>query len=48
MPSLFKFITTVGTLVAMLSAALFVLAENFEPESQEVIKSVPKLSTRKP
>lgn len=48
MPSLFRFLTTVGTLVALVSAGLYFLAVQFEPERREVVKVVPGVKIRTP
>lgn len=41
MPSLFRFLTTVGTLTGLVAGTLYFLAITFEPEPQVVIKAVP-------
>jgi hypothetical protein len=48
MPSLFRFLTTVGTVVALLSGGLYFLAVTFEPEPREVVKVVPGVKIRTP
>lgn len=48
MPSLFRFLVTVGSLVALISTGLYVLAHRFEPEQREVVKVVPGVKIRKP
>ena len=41
MPSLFRFVFAVGTLVVLVGGGLYVLAQFFEPEQREVTKPVP-------
>lgn len=48
MPSLFRFLITVGSLVALVSSGLYILASRFEPEPREVVKVVPGVKIRKP
>lgn len=48
MPSLFRFLTTVGTLLALVSGGLYLLASQFEPEQREVVKVVPGVKVRAP
>jgi hypothetical protein len=48
MPSLFRFLTTFGSLAALLCGALYFLAHQFEPETHEVVKVVPGVKIRKP
>jgi hypothetical protein len=48
MPSLFRFLVTVGSLVALVSTGLYILASQFEPEQREVVKVVPGVKIRKP
>ncbi|MCB1510675.1 MAG: hypothetical protein KDJ36_07205 [Hyphomicrobiaceae bacterium] len=47
MPSLFRFLMIVGTLVAVGYGSLYVLAHYFEPETKEVRKSLPSVKIRK-
>jgi hypothetical protein len=47
MPSLFRFLIVAGTLVAVVSAGLYVLAVYYEPERREVTKVVPGVKIRK-
>lgn len=48
MPSLFRFLVSVGSLVALVSSGLYILASQFEPEREEVVKVVPGVKIRKP
>ena len=48
MPSLFRFLTITGTLVAVVSGTLYFFAEQFEPEQSEVVKVVPGVKVRTP
>lgn len=48
MPSLFRFLTIIGTLVAVVSGTLYFFAERFEPEPREVVKVVPGVKVRAP
>jgi phosphoserine phosphatase len=48
MPSLFRFLVSAGSLVAVISAGLYILAHQFEPEQHEVVKVVPGVKIRKP
>jgi hypothetical protein len=48
MPSLFRFLISTGSLVALVSTGLYVLAHQFEPERHEVVKVVPGVKIRKP
>lgn len=48
MPSLFRFLTSVGSLLALVTAVLYVLAHQFEPERHEVVKVVPGIKIKKP
>ncbi|MGE0025037.1 MAG: hypothetical protein AB7S70_15560 [Hyphomicrobium sp.] len=48
MPSLFRFLITIGSLVALISVGLYILAHQFEPEQHEVVKVVPGVKVRKP
>lgn len=47
MPSLFRFLTVVGTLVAVVYGTLYILATKFEPSPREVTKSVPGIKLPK-
>jgi hypothetical protein len=47
MPSLFRFLFVAGTLAALVSGGLYVLAVKFEPEVREVTKAVPGIKIRK-
>jgi hypothetical protein len=40
MPSLFRFLVVVGTIAAIITGALYVLATKFEPHSRMVTKPV--------
>ncbi|WP_295555737.1 hypothetical protein [uncultured Hyphomicrobium sp.] len=48
MPSLFRFLFSAGSLVALISAGLYVLAHQFEPDRHEVVKVVPGVKIKKP
>ena len=48
MPSLFRFLISTGSLVALVSAGLYILANQFEPQRHEVVKVVPGVKIRKP
>jgi hypothetical protein len=48
MPSLVRFLVVVGTLIAIVSGGLYVLATQFEPEPREVTKTLPNVKIRKP
>ena len=41
MPSLFRFLFVVGSIVALTYGGLYVMAVYFEPETKEVRKPVP-------
>lgn len=47
MPSLFRFLFVVGSLAAIVYGGLYVMAVNFEPEPQQVRKSVPGVKIRR-
>ena len=47
MPSLFRFIFIVGTLCAVVSGGLYVMATQYEPDQREEVKSIPPLKIRK-
>lgn len=48
MPSLFRFLTTFGSLAAIVFVVLYILAHQFEPEPREVVKVVPGVKIKKP
>ena len=48
MPSLLRFLVVVGTVTALVSGGLYVLATQFEPAQQEVTKPVPNVKIRRP
>ena len=48
MPSLFRFLVSAGSLVALVSGGLYLLAHQFEPDRHEVVKAVPGVKVRKP
>lgn len=47
MPSLFRFLLVVGTIGAIVTGALYILATKFEPETQTVTKPVLNVKIRK-
>jgi len=47
MPSLFRFLVVVGTLIAAVSGGLYVLATKFEPVQHEVTKPVPSVKIKR-
>jgi hypothetical protein len=47
MPSLFRFLLVVGSVVAICYAGLYVLAYHFEPEPVEVTQPLPGVKIRK-
>jgi len=47
MPSLFRFLMVVGTIGAIITGTLYILATKFEPETQTVTKPVPGVKVRK-
>lgn len=47
MPSLFRFLSVVGTLFAVTAGGLYLLAEIFEPEPKEVSQTVHGVKIRK-
>lgn len=47
MPSLFRFLITTGTIVAIVCGGLYISSVMFEPESHEVSKAVPGVKIRK-
>lgn len=48
MPSLLRFLVVVGTVTALVSGGLYVLATQFEPAQHEVTKPVPNVKIRRP
>lgn len=48
MPSLFRFLATVGTLAALVTTSLYILAVRFEPKQHEVVKVVHGVKIKKP
>jgi hypothetical protein len=48
MPSLFRFLVSAGSLLALIATGLYILADQFEPKSHEVVKVVPGVKIRKP
>lgn len=48
MPSLFRFLTITGTIVAVVCGTLYFFAVTFEPEQSEVVKVVPGVKVRTP
>lgn len=40
MPTLFRFLFTIGVIVAIFYGTMYVLAEYFEPQQKEITKSV--------
>jgi hypothetical protein len=46
MPSLFRFLFIVGTVGAIITGGLYVLATKFEPEPRTVTKPVPGVKVR--
>lgn len=48
MPSLLRFLVVVGTITAVVSGGLYVLATQFEPAQHEVTKPVPNVKIRRP
>lgn len=46
MPSLFRFLMVVGTIGAIITGALYILANKFEPEKRLVTKPVPGVKVR--
>ena len=47
MPSLVRFLVVVGTLAAIVSGGLYVLATKFEPAQHEVTKPVPSVKIKR-
>jgi len=47
MPSLFRFLLVVGSIVALGYGGLYVLAHHFEPEPKEVSQPLPSVKIRK-
>ncbi len=46
MPTLFRFLVIVGTIVAIITGTLYILANQFEPETHSVTKPVPGVKVR--
>jgi len=46
MPSLFRFLVVVGTIGAIITGTLYILATKFEPETSTVTKPVPGVKVR--
>jgi hypothetical protein len=46
MPSLFRFLVVVGTIGAIITGALYILATKFEPQPRMVTKPVPGVKVR--
>jgi hypothetical protein len=46
MPSLFRFVMVVGTIGAIVTGTLYILATKFEPETRLVTKPVPGVKVR--
>lgn len=46
MPSLFRFLAVVGTIAAVITGTLYILATKFEPETHLVTKPVPGVKVR--
>lgn len=40
MPTLFRFLTVLGTIVGVVAGSLYVLAEYFQPEPKEISKAL--------
>lgn len=47
MPSLFRFLMVLFVIGGVISGALYVLATQYEPAQQEVVKPVPDIKIRK-
>lgn len=47
MPSLFRFLAVVGTLVGVTVGGLYVLSEFFEPQPKETVNSVQGVKIRR-
>lgn len=47
MPSLFRFLLVVGTIVGLIYAGLYLLATRFEPEQQTITKPVSDVKVRR-
>jgi hypothetical protein len=47
MPSLFRFLMVIGTICAVVSGAMYVLATTYEPDLREETKVVPGIKIRK-
>lgn len=46
MPSLFRFLMVVGTIGAIVTGTLYILATEFEPEQRLVTKPVPGVKVK--
>jgi hypothetical protein len=46
MPSLFRFLFVVGTIGAIITGSLYILANKFEPQTHTVTKPVPGVKVR--
>jgi hypothetical protein len=46
MPTLFRFVVTIGVLVGAVSGGLYVLSEYFEPEQKEMRSTVTGVKVR--
>ena len=47
MPSLIRFVVAIGLLSGLVLGSLYVLSEHFEPQTQEVAKTVDGVKIRK-
>jgi len=47
MPSLIRFLVVAGTIVAVVSGGLYLLATKFEPVQHEVTKPVPNVKIKR-
>ena len=47
MPSLFRFLVTIGVIGAIATGGLYILSTKFEPEPRVVTKVVPGVKIRK-
>jgi hypothetical protein len=47
MPSLFRFLSVVGTIAAIIFGGLLAMGHFYEPEPQDVTKAVPGVKIRK-
>jgi hypothetical protein len=46
MPTLFRFLMVLGTIVGVVAGSLYVLAEYFQPEPKEISKSLRNVKAR--